>query len=67
MSDLSKEDQALLDDPTVEKNISFTITVGGTGRTVAEAWDNMLEGFYQDPGVGEREDVTAIEVEPEED
>jgi hypothetical protein len=32
------------------KRYTFEVYLGGTGDTPEDAWENMLEGFFKDPG-----------------
>jgi len=39
----------------------FTITLGGSGDTVEEAWEDAIEAFSLDPGVPPKEYTTEEE------
>ena len=67
MAKLNKSEQSLLDNDEIEKTIGFTITINGTGHDAEEAWQDALEGFMNDVGIMDEEDITSVEKTEEDD
>jgi hypothetical protein len=43
------------------KHYTFHVTLSGYGENLQEAWEDAVEGFYQDPGSPDDEGYTIEE------
>ena len=62
---LSKEDRELLENKEKMKTVTFLVRLNGTGKTVDEAWDDMIDSFFQDPGCPLDDEIESVEEEEE--